>query len=99
MPNLFKPGNSEPKDPRSILSVSTPETRRIQVGSEDTSLLGEKESVPKHRSMRVPSRETKVHYLTGVDSKALPLRSPTEKETMKRMAFILENVYGCSRIE
>ena len=36
---------------------------------------------------------------TGASQTVVQLRSPTEQEAIDRMAFILENVYGCTRIE
>ncbi len=36
---------------------------------------------------------------SGASQTTVQLRSPTEQEAIARMAFILENVYGCTHIE
>ena len=47
----------------------------------------------------VPPAKSEEFLKTGSTRSAVQLRSPTEQEAIDRMAFILEKVYGCTRIE
>lgn len=47
----------------------------------------------------VPPAKSEEFLRTGASRCAIQLCSPTEQGAIDRMAFILENVYGCNRIE